>query len=84
MNDSSEVFTNEVLFANVAAIQEQHNRIFQHHRQELEQLFREIAEIKQRLDKLESANSLGDADAKFINHINARLEAISTTLKAKV
>jgi len=83
MNDAPEVFTNEVLFANVATILEEHNKIFLHQSQELKQLFRGIAEIKQRLDKLESANSLGDADAKFVDHINARLEAISNTLKAK-
>ena len=74
----------ETILSDVVAVLEEHTRIFQLYRQEVEQLFRDTAEIKQRLDKLESADSLDSNDAKFLKDITARLKAISTTLDKKV
>jgi hypothetical protein len=73
----------ETILSNVVAILEEHNKIFQLHCRELEQLFRDNAEMKQRLDKLESAGSI-DSDEKFLKDMTARLKAISTTLDKKV
>jgi DNA repair ATPase RecN len=70
----------ETILTNVVALLEEYNKIFKLHRRDLERLFRDNAEIKQRLDKLESGDSLDTNDAKFLKEMYARLEAISTTL----
>jgi len=76
--------TPETILTNVVAVLEEHTKILQHQRQALEQLLRETAEIKQRLDNLESADSLNSDDTKFIKDVAVRLKAISTTLEEKV
>jgi hypothetical protein len=74
----------ETILTNVVAVLEEHNRIFQQHRQTLEQLVGDTAEIKQRLDKLESSDSLNPNDAKFLKDITGRLKSISATINEKL
>ena len=81
-NDAND--TPETILSNVVAVLEEHNKIFLLHRRELEQIFRDNAEIKQRLDKLESAGSRDSNDAEFLKDATARLKAISTILDKKV
>jgi len=76
--------TPETILTNVVAVLEENIKILQHHRSALEQLSRETAEIKQRLDKLESTDSLNSDDAKFLKDITVRLKAISTTINEKL
>jgi hypothetical protein len=73
----------ETILSNVVAVLEEHTKILQDNRQALEQLFKETAAIKQRLDKLESADSLDSNDAKFLKDVAGRLKAISTTIEKK-
>jgi hypothetical protein len=83
MNDDAP----ETILSNVVAVLEEHAKILQNHRQAFEQLLGEIGEIKQRLDKLESGNSLDSSDTKFLKDVVARLQNISkvvpTTLVEK-
>jgi hypothetical protein len=83
-DDTPETDTPETILTNVVAVLEEHTRILQQQQQALEQLFGETAEIKQRLDKLESADSLDSDDAKFLKDVTVRLKAISTTIKEKL
>jgi hypothetical protein len=83
-DDTPETHTPETILTNMVAVLEEHTRILQQQQKTLEQLFGETAKIKQRLDKLESADSLDSNDAKFVNDVTARLKAISATIKKKL
>lgn len=76
--------TPETILTNVVAVLEENIKILQHHRSALEQLFRETAEIKQRLDKLESSDSLDSNDTDFLKDMTVRLKAISKTIEEKL
>ena len=79
MNDDAP----ETILSNVVVVLEEHSKILLSNRQALEQLFAETAKIKQRLDKLESADSINSDDAKFLKDMTERLKAISATLEKK-
>ena len=67
----------------VANALELHNKILADHRKSIEQLIQENAELKERLAKLEAADSLSSSDAKFLASITTRLTAISSAMDAK-
>jgi hypothetical protein len=75
--------TPETIVNNVVAILEEHNKLFQSHRQAFEQIFEDITKIKERLDKLDSSDSLDSSDAKFLTDMTTRLKAILTRLQEK-
>ena len=73
----------ETILTNVVAVLEEHTKVLLYHRQVFEQLFTETAELKRRLDELQSADSLDSSDVNFIADVSARLKAISNTLEQK-
>jgi len=75
--------TVDTLLNKIAAVLEEHNLILVNHRQNIEQIFKEVVLVKERLQKLESSDSDKSVDADFIAEMNARLEAISNSLRAK-
>jgi len=79
MNDD----TPETILNNMVVVLEEHSKILLNNRQIFEQIFAETAKIKQRLDKLESAGSIGSDDAKFLKDVTERLKAISATLEKR-
>jgi ABC-type transport system involved in cytochrome bd biosynthesis fused ATPase/permease subunit len=75
--------TVDTLLNKIAAVLEEHTLILVNHRQNIEQIFKEVVLVKERLQKLESSDSDKSVDADFIAEMNARLEAISNSLRAK-
>jgi uncharacterized protein YdcH (DUF465 family) len=75
--------TPETTLTKVVAILEENIKILQHHRLEFKQLFKETAEIKQRLDKLESSDSLDSTDTESLKSMTVRLKDISTIIDEK-
>lgn len=74
----------ETILSNVVAVLEEHNKIFLQHRQVLEKLSKEVAEINQKLKSMEqSANSIDPSDAKFLADITARLKNVSRAVDEK-
>jgi hypothetical protein len=73
----------ETMWANVAAVLEEQTKILLYHRQVLEYVLTETAELKRRLDELQSADSLDSSDVNSISDVSARLKAISKTLEQK-
>jgi hypothetical protein len=73
----------ETMWANVAAVLEEQTKILLYHRQVLEHVLTETAELKRRLDELQSADSLDSSDVNSISDVSARLKAISKTLEQK-
>jgi DNA repair ATPase RecN len=73
----------ETLLTQVTEILEEHSKILQNYRQAFEQIFEDTKKIKERLDKLESTDSLDSDDAKFLRDMTTRLKAISSRLQEK-
>jgi uncharacterized alpha-E superfamily protein len=70
----------ETILTTVTDILEEQSKILQAHRQAIELLLGETKKIKQRLDKLELADSLDSSDAKFLKDVITRLEDISKVI----
>jgi predicted nucleic acid-binding Zn-ribbon protein len=75
--------TVDSLLNKMAAVLEEHTVIAVNHRQNLEHLSKEVAQLKTRLEKLEARDSDKSDDAKFIAEMTARLKAILDSLRAK-
>jgi hypothetical protein len=75
--------TVDSLLSKVAAILEEHVIILASHRQYIEQLFKEISQIKIRLEKLETSASDKSDDTISVTEMTARLKAISDSLRTK-
>ena len=71
------------LLNKIAAVLEEHTVILVNHRQNLEHLFKEVAQVKTRLEKLETSDSDKSDDANLIAEMTARLKAILDSLRAK-
>jgi uncharacterized coiled-coil protein SlyX len=75
--------TVDTLLNKIAAVLEEHTLILVNHRQNIEQIFKEVVLLKERLQKLESSDSDKSVDADFVAGINVRLDAISDSIRAK-
>jgi cell division septum initiation protein DivIVA len=71
------------LLNQIAAVLEQHTVIAVNHRQTIENISREVAQLKTRVEKLEASGSIESDDAKFLKEVTARLKAISDKIRAK-
>ena len=81
MNDDDVTTT---VLTQIADTLEEHNKIFAAHQKHLERLSGEVAELKNKVEEVEAANSLDSSDAQFLVSVSARLKAISSTLKDKL
>jgi cell division septum initiation protein DivIVA len=75
--------TVDKLLNQIAAVLEQHTVIAVNHRQTIEHLSKEVAQLKTRLEKLEASDSNESDDAKFVAEATSRLKAILDSLRAK-
>lgn len=71
------------LLNQIADVLEQHTIILVNQRHSMEHLFKEVAQIKTRLEKLESSPSIESDDAKFVAEATARLKTITDKLRQK-
>jgi len=76
--------TPETILNTVAAIMEKHNEILQSHRQAWEDIYRDLAELTKRVEKLEADGTLDQRDTELIMDTFTRLKAISITIDKKV
>ena len=78
MKDDTQI---DNILGDVASILELHSLTLQQHRQAIERLFAEIAEVKKQLsDKSKSPDARNSTDTEFIESMTARLKAIPKTI----
>jgi len=78
MKDDTQI---DNILGDVASILKLHSLTLQQHRQAIERLFAEIAEVKKQLsDKSKSPDARNSTDTEFIESMTARLKAISQTI----
>jgi len=75
--------TVDSLLNKMAAVLEQHIVILVNYRQNFEHLFEEVAQVKTRLEKLETSDSDKSDDTISVVEVTARVKAISDSLRAK-
>ena len=81
MKDDTQI---DNILGDVASILELHSLTLQQHRQAIERLFAEIAEVKKQLsDKSKSHDARHSIDTEFVESMTARLKAISKTIDDK-
>jgi uncharacterized coiled-coil protein SlyX len=81
MNDDDVTTT---ILTQIADTLDEHNKILAAQQKHLERLSGEVAELKNKVKEVETANSLNSSDEKFLASVSARLKAISSTVKDKL
>jgi uncharacterized coiled-coil protein SlyX len=63
---------------------EEYNKILAAQQKHLERLSEEVAELKNKVKEVETANSLNSSNEKFLASITERLKVISSTVKGQL
>ena len=85
MEDDNDDMPVTIMMATTADILEKHTLIFLEHKELLKSLSKEVAEIKERVGKLEKADSsLNSSDADFLKDVTTRLQKIGATIPNKL
>jgi uncharacterized coiled-coil protein SlyX len=81
MNDDDVTTT---VLTQIADTLEEYNKILAAQQKHLERLSEEVAELKNKVKEVETANSLNSSNEKFLASITERLKVISSTVKGQL
>jgi uncharacterized coiled-coil protein SlyX len=82
MNNDDDVTT--TVLTQITDTLEEYNKILAAQQKHLERLSEEVAELKNKVKEVETANSLNSSNEKFLASITERLKVISSTVKGQL